>query len=268
MRHYPIYVAMQSCNDVYHYVLQRWSRAYRDDTYHAAIDTNNGTEAQNKLLKYSYMPKQKSMTLSGIACLLVEQFLPDAHRNYVLANVKVTEWYRCYKSFVPEFLRGRPRSVILHCLDRQTKAKKYSANDVTTTTCEGVLEVTKTNGSKHVVDLGCVSNSPSCTCKDWIRWHIPCKHFFAVFNHVPEWKWSSLPPSYLESAYLSMDADAVHTYFQPNDTTFDSLNHEPSPELEGDSSCDTPENPPSKKKVIAYVHVSCCNCLSLVPACT
>ena len=55
-----------------------------------------------------------------------------------------------------------------------------------------------------------------------------------------------------------MDADAVHTYFQPNDTTFDSLNHEPSPELEGDSSCDNPENPPSKKKVIAYVHVSCC----------
>ena len=66
--------------------------------------------------------------------------------------------------------------------------------------------------------------------------------------YVPEWKWSSLPPSYLESAYLSMDADdAVHTYFQPNDTTFDSLNHEPSPELEGDGSCDTPENPPSKK---------------------
>ena len=137
---------MQSCNDVYHYVLQRWSRAYCDDTYHAAIDTNNGPEAQNKFLKYSYMPKQKSMTLSGIACLLVEQFLPDAHRNYVLANVKVTEWYQC---FVPEFLRDRPRSVILHCLDRQTKARKYSAKDVTTTMRDGVLEVANQNQWKQ-----------------------------------------------------------------------------------------------------------------------
>jgi hypothetical protein len=54
-----------------------------------------------------------------------------------------------------------------------------------------------------------------------------------------------------------MDTDAVHTFFQPKDTTSDSLNLEPSPELEGDrcpeSDCDAPENPPSKKKVIAYV---------------
>ena len=126
-----------------HYLLQRWSRTYRDDTCHTAIDTNNGVEAQNKLLKYSYMPKQKSMTLSGIACLLVDQFLPDAHRNYILANVKVTEWYQCYKNFVPEFLRGQPRSVILLCLDRQTKARKYDAKDVTSTTSEGVLKLTK-----------------------------------------------------------------------------------------------------------------------------
>lgn len=241
-------------------MLQRWSCAYRDDTYHAAIDTNNGTEAQNKLLKYSYMPKQKSMTLSGIACLLVDRFLPDAHHNYVLANVKVTEWYRRYKIFVREFLRGRPRSVILHCLDRQTKARKYDMKDVTPTTSKGVFEVNKINGSKHMVDFGCNANSPSCTCKDWIHWHIPCKHFFAIFNHMPEWNWSSLPQDYLESAYLSMDADAVSTYFQPEDSTSDSVNHEPSQRLEGDGchepDCDAPENPPSK--VTGYVYVFNC----------
>ena len=94
---------------------------------------------------------------------MVEQFLPDAHRNYVLANVKVTEWYRCYKNFVPEFLRGRPRSVVLYCLDRQAKARKYDAKDVTPTS-KGAFEVNKTNGSKHTVDFGGSSNSPSCTC--------------------------------------------------------------------------------------------------------
>ena len=177
------------------------------------------------------MPKQKSMTLSGIACLLVEQFLPDAHRNYVLANVKVTEWYRRYKTFVPEFLRGRPRSVVLHCLDRQTKARKYNAKDVTPTG-KGVFEVNKTNGSKHTVDFGCSASSPSCTCKDWVRWHIPCKHLFAVFNYVPGWNWNSLPQCYLHSAYLSMDTDAVGAYFKPEaDRTTDSVNCEPSPEM-------------------------------------
>ena len=239
-----------------HYLLQRLSRSYRDDTYHAAIDTNKGTEAQNKLLKYSYMPKQKSMTLSGIACLLVDQFLPDAHRNYVLANVKVTEWYRRYKNFVPEFLRGRPRSVILHCLDRQTKARKYDVkDDVTSTTSEGVFEVNKSNGSKHVVDFGCDTSSPSCTYKDRIHWHMPCKHFFAVFDHVPEWNWSSLPLSYLDSAYLSMDADVIHTYFQPEDSTSDLLDHEPSVEIgeRDETDCDALENPPSKKKVITSI---------------
>ena len=196
--------------------MQRSSRAYHDDTYHAAIDTNNGTEAQSKLLKYSYMPKQKSM--NGIACLLVDQFLPDAHCNYVLANVKVTEWYRCYKNFIPEYLCGRHRSVILHCLNRQTKAKKHDTEDVTPTTSKDVFEVNKTNRNKHIVDFGCNASSPSYTCKDWIRWHILCEHFFTMFNHVPEWNSSSLPQSYL--IVHMMKLHAVNTYFQPQDTIY------------------------------------------------
>ena len=40
-----------------------------------------------------------------------------------------------------------------------------------------------------------------------------------MFNYVPEWDWSSLPQSYLESAYLSMDTGAVNLYFQQEDNT-------------------------------------------------
>ena len=46
---------------------------------------------------------------------------------------------------------------------------------------------------------------PSCTCPDWRTHHIPCKHFFAVFQHRPSWTWNSLPKGYLESAYISTD---------------------------------------------------------------
>ena len=38
--------------------LQRWARAYYDNTYRAVVDTNNGVEAMKKTLKYNYLPKE------------------------------------------------------------------------------------------------------------------------------------------------------------------------------------------------------------------
>ena len=54
---------------------------------------------------------------------------------------------------------------------------------------------------------------PLCTCQDWIQWHLPCKHFFAIFNLYPQWGWKQLPNEYLNSAYLSMDTDALRCSF-------------------------------------------------------
>ena len=39
------------------------------------------------------------------------------------------------------------------------------------------------SGKVHAVDFGITTNTPCCTCKDWIQYKIPCKHFFAVFEH-------------------------------------------------------------------------------------
>ena len=168
------------------------------------MDTNNGTEAQNKILKYKYMPKTRASTLSALVTLLVERFLPDAQQSYVLPNLKASEWYRTYNEFVPEFLRGRPRSVILHCLSRQSRGNKYSDEDLSTGSEEGVFLIQKKDGSHNVVNFGKSSQEgmPSCSCKDWIRWHLPCKHFFAVFKLRQVWNWNALPEKYLSSAYL------------------------------------------------------------------
>ena len=159
------------------------------------------------------MPKRKPMTLSGIASLIIECFLPDAHRNYILSNVQVSEWYRKYKDSVPSFLHGRPRNVVLHCLDRQAKGRKYDKADITVLEEEGCFEVNKSSGGTHRVEFGSNTDSPSCSCKDWIRWHIPCKHFFGIFANYNEWSWNSLPKAYLDSSYLSADKDAISTYF-------------------------------------------------------
>ena len=62
---------------------QKWARAYRDCVYHAAVNTNNGAETLNKLLKYSFLPRKKSLTLSTTVSLLIEEFLPVSYEKYL-----------------------------------------------------------------------------------------------------------------------------------------------------------------------------------------
>ena len=161
------------------------------------------------------MPKTRAVTLSSLVCLLVERFLPDAQQRYVLPNLKCSEWFRQYSDFVPDFLRERPRSVILHCLDRQSRSSKYCSDDVQAGEKEGLFAVRKSDGSQHVVDFigDPVLQMPSCSCKDWIKWNIPCKHFFAVFRYNSAWNWESLPEAYKNSAYLTTDIKSTNAYF-------------------------------------------------------
>ena len=118
------YIAVSLLIIIYKYlarcwcILQKWVKAFRDQEYRAAVDTNNGAEAHHKTLKYSYLPKQRSMTLSSIAKLLVEDFLPESRKIYLFKNYKQSSLYRSYKELVPPYLKERPRSVILHCLHR------------------------------------------------------------------------------------------------------------------------------------------------------
>ena len=116
------------------------------------------------------------MTLSALARVLVESFLPDMRQKYVMNNLKASEWYRQYNSFVPVFLRGRPRTLIAHCLERQARAKKYDSTDIVPSTQKGVFTLIKPSGRSHTIDFG-IEGEPSCTCKDWKKWKIPCKHF-------------------------------------------------------------------------------------------
>ena len=190
------------------------------------MNTNNGAESLNKLLKYSFLPRKKSLTLSTTVSLLIEKFLPVCHEKYLFQNYKQSGQYRSYKSFVPDYLYGRPRNTILHCLERKTKALKYLLSDISPNDLEnGEFTIKGTNNKQYKVNFGVKSTDrmPSCTCQDWITWHLPCKHFFAIFNLYPHWGWKQLPNEYLNSAYLCMDTDTLHNNFstlppEPNKT--------------------------------------------------
>ena len=208
---------MSSFHNVY-LIQQRWARAFRDNDYHGAVDTNNGTEAQNKLFKYSFLPrKRRQTTLSNTITLLVENYLPCCKQKYLVKNYQQSSQYRSYKNFVPPYLHDRPRSVILHCLDRKSNSSKFPAESIhDVDSKKGIFEVEKASGCKYKINFGkdTTDQMPSCTCKDWLRHHLPCKHFFAVFKHRKEWQWEQLPSQYLQSAYLSMDVDAICCHFQ------------------------------------------------------
>lgn len=155
------------------------------------------------------------MTLTGLIRLLVDQFLPDSHQHYLFENYRRMDIYRVPAAIVPTYLKGRPRALIKHCLDRKTKSNKFTSDSIHETDTPGSFTVTKESGGNHTVTFATVSDKdmPSCTCKDWARWHIPCKHFFAIFREKKGWSWESLPNKYLQSAHLTTDNEALIDYF-------------------------------------------------------
>ena len=120
--------------------------------------------------------------------------------------------YRKYNDFVPEYLHGRPRKVIIHCLDRRNNSQKFCGDDVLTRDTTSGLFTLQSSSKTHTIDFGIASGKPSCNCADWVRWQIPCKHFFAIFRLVDGWGWASLPDVYKHSPYLSDDSSAMLEY--------------------------------------------------------
>ena len=90
-----------------------------------AINTTNGVESQNKLLKYGYLPRRKNITLSQLAKVLYEDFVSE----YLYLNYQISDNYRRYNDFVPGFLHEHP---LIHCLERKSSSKKYTDDSVLT----------------------------------------------------------------------------------------------------------------------------------------
>ena len=57
----------------------------------------------------------------------------------------------------------------------------------------------------HELYLGDKYAFPTCTCKDWKKFLMPCKHFLVVLEHVPGVSWNSLGGIYAKSPFFSID---------------------------------------------------------------
>ena len=157
--------------------------AYRDEVYHAAVDTNNGVESQNKLLNTSFCLEIQGWPCQDwLWCLMNTSSWTCITSTFL--NHQILSTYRPYNSFVPPYLHGRPHQVVIHSLERKSlerksNCQKYNEEDITIhDMVNGVLAVRGSNGKSHTVDFGKLTNKPSCSCLDWIKWQIPYKHLW------------------------------------------------------------------------------------------
>ena len=111
------------------------------------------------------------------------------------------------------YLHGRPRQVILHCLDRKSSSHKFQEDDIVNVSGKAGEFTVQGKKRVHTVDFGTSSGMPSCTCPDWTKNQLPCKHFFAVFKHKKEWSWNDLSQEYLCKPHISADIKALNTHF-------------------------------------------------------
>lgn len=117
--------------------------------------------------------------------------------------------YRKYNDFVPHYLHGRPRQIIIHCLDRKSSSRKYTSTDICTMDTTNGKFTIQGSSKLYSIDFGVSTGNPSCSCPDWLQWQIPCKHFFAIFRLVEGWGWDSLPQSYKSAPYMCADNSAL-----------------------------------------------------------
>ncbi|KAK3745279.1 hypothetical protein QZH41_003744 [Actinostola sp. cb2023] len=196
-------------------VSHRWARAFRSEDYDINVHTNNGIEAQNKTLKYTYLARKPNKTLTSIVTTVIEEFLKGNKESYDNANSRCLSTYRAYHNSVPGFLHNRPRKVVKHCLNRINEAENdFSANDITmlrNSDEEDDRQTYLVNSSSdksvsYAVDIAL----PSCQCKDWLKTRLPCKHMFAIIRNTNE-TWISIQAKYREGVYMTLDVNGIDT---------------------------------------------------------
>ncbi|XP_069103000.1 uncharacterized protein [Argopecten irradians] len=194
---------------------KRWVRAYRQERFNVSVNTNNGIERQNLALKYEYLDMKKARSLSQLLSILVNKFLPDSYTRYKRLNVVSSDLYKSYDVSIPPFLHNRPKFVVQHCYRRWMEGQNITSDDIDKTDDYTFLVKSVSQADKGRYFEVCFQNSgnglPSCQCMDWNNWHLPCKHFMAVFSNHEETSWETLPDSYTNSPYLTLDIEECHS---------------------------------------------------------
>ena len=115
-------------------------------------------------------------------------------------------------------MRDRPRQVYQYLKSRSISSA--FVNDVGTSITDelvGTFSVTGTDEKEYILTHGSETEHPNCSCDDFQRHFLPCKHFFALWQRVATASWYSLPAWYRQSVFLTVDT-AVQILPEEEDT--------------------------------------------------
>ncbi|XP_049320443.1 uncharacterized protein LOC125781182 [Astyanax mexicanus] len=162
----------------------------------------------NNSLKSFYLKLSNTGTVSSLAETVVCDFVPEHLLSYAKLNYSYTSDYKAYSSYVPDFLRNRPKDFVKHCLKAIEAASWYGKEQIRNLG-KGCFQIKSEQSAQwYCVDLGDDQRFPSCECPSFQLTFLPCKHLFAIFNNS-EYTWTMLSSKYTNSPYVTLDVDAV-----------------------------------------------------------
>lgn len=150
--------------------------------------------------------------------LICPQKLGTANRKDIYNIIKIISLFRASSNFkaydasIPHYLHNRPRTVVQHCMKRlHSIDHNFGSGDIDKR-IDGTSEAytVKSMDKRYQVTMGSEKEFPNCTCEDFRRNFLPCKHFFAVFKFSNQ-SWNNLSPLYIESPFLNLDFGAINT---------------------------------------------------------
>ncbi|KAL3193842.1 hypothetical protein MRX96_000130 [Rhipicephalus microplus] len=170
--------------------------------FDVVLTTNNGIEAQNRVLKAQYVKSSsEKRSLTSLIMTVFNGYLPDKEAKFHEAARRQSLAYRQYSENVPAYLHNRPHGIVKHMLRWLVNAEEYTPTDMEELLVEGVFTVhSERSDDLYTVDF----TKPSCTCPDFRKHKYPCKHFCVVFKYSDRWGFSSLPQSYLNRPQITL----------------------------------------------------------------
>ena len=140
--------------------------------------------------------------------------------SYIEQNLRSSTCYRLYDKTLPAWLHNRPKKYVAQCVSKIEAASYIKAGQITKEGENKFAVPSETNDMKYSIYLGDDHTLPSCTCFDWKKHLIPCKHMMGVFKHSAGISWLSLGKDYRESVFFKIDYEVLGLEDETVDKTF------------------------------------------------
>ena len=120
--------------------------------------------------------------------------------------MKPSNLYRSCNPSIRDYpwLHNRPKRFVVHCI-RKTSLPEDISNHKIRQEGELFLVNSSTSGETYRANFGSDEVLPSCSCYDWKKNLILCKHMMAVMRCYKDITWESLAPAYKNFNFFKID---------------------------------------------------------------